>query len=145
MPCATPVRMTGPEVARARITSPSARPPRSTPRISASKLSIESPLKTVRTSAFWPGLSAPASRIATGGVTGAASASAGARRRSGIGIRIMGTDYSSRGPRRTNRHGVPAARGERGRGVGLGIGAPAKRLERLAPPAVYVAEPGRSL
>src|SRR5215472_9501881 len=55
MPCATPVSSTRGLVARARIMSPSERPPGSTPRISASNVSTESPANTVRTMAFWPG------------------------------------------------------------------------------------------
>ena len=51
IPCATPVLITRGSVARARMTSPSTRPPGNTPTISAVKVSIESPANTVRTRA----------------------------------------------------------------------------------------------
>src|SRR5262245_45559731 len=65
MPCATPVCSTRGLVARARIMSPSARPPGSTPTISASKTSEESPANTVRTTAFWPGRSDETGAVGT--------------------------------------------------------------------------------
>jgi hypothetical protein len=76
MPCATPMRSTRGLVARARIRSPSARPPGSTPTISASNDSTESPANTVRTTAFWPGRSASGASVGTVGEAASAALAA---------------------------------------------------------------------
>ena len=106
MPCATPVLATRSEVARATIRSPSARPPASTPTISASKVSTESPRNTVRTWAFWPGRRvwrsssvgvSGAPRVGAAGASGASHASAAASSNDGSAERTMWADYNSGG------------------------------------------------
>src|SRR5438876_6883362 len=67
MPAATPVCRTRSDVARARIMSPSTRPPCSTPTISASKASMRSPSNTVFTTAFWPEWISETSSVGTEG------------------------------------------------------------------------------
>ena len=78
MPWATPVRIARSLVARARIKSPPALPPGRTPKISASNSSTRWPSKTVRTVAFWPGLTWSGVRVGTAALAGRTTASGAA-------------------------------------------------------------------